>query len=236
MPKLSVVALCFQEGPTAVRFARRLEETLSSARLDYEIIIVSNYISESDLTPGLVRKLAKERERIRTITHRKEEGQGFGWDIREGLAKAKGDVIAFVDGDNQIPPEDVLLLYNKLQEDKLDLAKARRVERHDGTQRFLVTKVYNLIFHIFFPTVHDWDINGKPKILTRAAYEKLSLTSNDWFIDAEIMIQAHQLKLKYGSVPTVFRKKPHRASSYITIFHSFSIIKNLLISRIKTFL
>jgi hypothetical protein len=56
------------------------------------------------------------------------------------------------------------------------------------------------------------DINGKPKGLTRSAYERLELRSDDWFIDAEIVLEARRLGLTIGELPVVFRANPERAS------------------------
>src|SRR5437763_1627489 len=79
-----------------------------------------------------------------------------------------------------------------------------RVERGDGLSRRLVSALYNGVFRLLFPGFPVRDVNGKPKLLTRAAYERLSLASDDWFIDAEIMIQARRLGLRVGEVETVF--------------------------------
>ena len=234
MPKLSVVALCYREGYTARDFAKRLEGVLKKATLDYEIILVSNYLPNAlDITPRLVNELAKKSKRIKAVTRPKAKGQGFGWDVRAGLEAATGELIAFVDGDNQIPPEDVLTVYKKLKKEKLDLAKATRTKRYDGFMRKIISMGYNGIFRLLFPGISDRDIDGKPKIFTRKAYEQLHLKSNDWFLDAEIMIKAQSLGLKYGSVPTVFRKRPRGASS-LTVQNCFATLKNLLIYRIKT--
>lgn len=235
MPKLSVVAMCYREGYTARDFAKRLEDALKKAKLDYEIVLVSNYMPTAlDITPRIVREMAKKSKRIKAVARPKAKKQGFGWDVRCGLEAASGDVIAFVDGDNQIAPEDVLAVYEKLKKDRLDLAKAVRVERHDGLARKLVSLTYNTIFRLLFPDIADPDVNGKPKVLTRKAYEQLDLESDDWFIDAEIMIKAHSLGLKSGSVPTVFRKRPQGAS-FLTLENGLATLKNLLVYRFKTF-
>ena len=63
-----------------------------------------------------------------------------------------------------------------------------------------------------FPKVKIRDTNSKPKIFTRRAYEKLRLTSDGWFIDAEMIIQASHYNFKITEVPTVFHANEHRAS------------------------
>ncbi|MCH7604958.1 glycosyltransferase family 2 protein [Patescibacteria group bacterium] len=235
-PELSVVALCFQEGEAAAQFANRLNHELSREKIDYEIVLVSNYIPGiKDSTPALVTNIAKNNPRIKAVTEAKSKGQHFGWDVRQGLNVASGTLLCFVDGDNQIPPKDVVRVYRNLKEKRLDLVKGRRVERHDGLQRILISKVYNLIFWLLFPSIADGDVDGKPKIFTRELYERLDLQSNDWFVDPEIMIQAKYLGFAFDSVPTVFQKKPHRSGSLIN-FHTSSMLKNLIRWRIKTLL
>jgi len=233
-PELSVVALSFQEGKAATQFAKRLSHQLSRENIDYEIVIVSNYIPGiQDDTPALVTTMAKNNPRIKAVTKPKSKGQYFGWDVRQGLDVASGSILCFVDGDNQVPPEDVVRVYRTLKAKRLDLVKGRRVERHDGLQRILVSKVYNFIFWLLFPSIADGDIDGKPKIFTRELYEKLDLQSNDWFVDPEIMIQAKHVGFAFNSIPTVFQKKPQRSGSLIN-FHTSSMLTNLVRWRIKT--
>ena len=72
------------------------------------------------------------------------------------------------------------------------------------------------------------DINSKPKVFTRAAYERFDLRSDDWFIDAEIMIQASNLELKVGEVPTYFRASEREGGSFINLFTFLEFLKNLI--------
>jgi len=87
---------------------------------------------------------------------------------------------------------------------------------------------------LFFPGIITKDINGKPKIFTRQAFEKLQLESNDWFIDAEIMIKARRLGFRVGEVETHFHQNPER-QSFISFKANIEFIKNILTWRIKEF-
>ena len=60
--------------------------------------------------------------------------------------------------------------------------------------------------------VRVWDVNGKPKGLTRAAYEALELESDDWFIDAEILLSARRRGLAVAELPVVFHRNEERES------------------------
>lgn len=86
--------------------------------------------------------------------------------------------------------------------------------------------------HILFFPIAGTDMNAKPKIVTREAYEKLRLESNDWFIDAEIMIQARRHNFRIGEVPTEFYAHKDRPS-FISFRAIWEFIKNLIRYRWK---
>jgi len=65
---------------------------------------------------------------------------------------------------------------------------------------------------LLFPSVNSIDVNSKPKILTRECYESLELLSDDWFIDAEIMINIGKLGIPFFELPIEFEKLKDRKS------------------------
>jgi len=233
VPEISVVVLCYREGLRVKDFNAKLVQFLSQAGLDYEIILVGNYFPNTgDETPRVVKELAQNNQRIRAVALEKPKGGIMGWDVRSGLKEARGKTIAFIDGDGQMPIEDIVSIYKKLRADKLDLCKTARKVREDSFGRKILSKIYNAIFKILFWGISDKDINSKPKIFTREAYEKLDLRSNDWFLDAEIMIKAKKLGFKCGWIPTVFRKNQYR-KSFVKPLFVLEFIKNLIIYRLK---
>jgi hypothetical protein len=87
-----------------------------------------------------------------------------------------------------------------------DIVKVVRVKREDGLKRLVITTVYNSLFKILFGDVCA-DINGKPKILKYSALQQLNLESNDWFIDAEMMLAARNLNFTIEEIPVVFKQR-----------------------------
>jgi hypothetical protein len=75
-----------------------------------------------------------------------------------------------------------------------------------------MTGVYNAIFLLLFGTWNLRDINGKPKGFTRRAYDDLNLLSDDWFIDAEIVLEARRQGMRIGEVGVEFAAPKARAS------------------------
>jgi glycosyltransferase involved in cell wall biosynthesis len=232
-PNLSVVVLCYRSADTIASFVNLLVASLNQHEPDWEVVLVGNFIEGSgDRTPDVVKNLAKTNPRIRSVTLAKE-GM-MGWDMISGLKTATGKVISVIDGDGQMPHEDVIRTYNKLKDEGLDLVKTYRTERDDGSYRRFISSIYNIIFKILFPGLKNRDINSKPKIFTREIYEQMDLHSDGWFIDAEIMIQARRLKLKIGEIPTGFRNMYSRPS-FVKPQAIFEFMGNLVWYRIKEF-
>ena len=134
----------------------------------------------------------------------------MGWDLRSGLDVAGGSYLVYLDGDGQVATHDALEVYRRLRETGADVVKGRREVREDGSVRTLTSLGYNLLFRILFRTAPLWDVNGQPKGLTRAAYERLDLRTDDWFTDAEIVLKARAAGLEIVEVPVRFRPRRTR--------------------------
>jgi hypothetical protein len=157
----------------------------------------------------------------------------MGWDMRMGMEAASGQYICVLDGDGQMPVSDVVTVFNIINKGQYDLVKTYRQYRYDGFYRTLISKVYNILFTIIYrPKVAIKDVNSKPKILSRYAFEQLNLVSNDWFTDAEIMIQALKLNFRICQISTVFYKNERR-KSYVGFNTIFEFIYNLFYYRLK---
>ncbi|MBL4847352.1 MAG: glycosyltransferase family 2 protein [Planctomycetes bacterium] len=203
-PEFSLVILCYRSEERARTFVEQTISVLEEAGLtDYELILVGNYLEGVvDRTPAIVQQLAREHARVRCLT---EVKQGWmGWDMRSGLRLARGKFIGVIDGDGQMPVADFPRLYKLMQSGDYDFVKTYRVTRGDSLNRKLLSSIFNKCFRLLFPGLNARDINSKPKIMTRAFYDRLALESDKWFIDAEIMIEARHHKLRIGELPTEF--------------------------------
>lgn len=232
-PDLSVVILCYKAGRQVPNFVGRVKGSLDKRGISYELVLVGNYNAheaKTDETPVVVRSLA---EHDRTIVAVTEEKKGmFGWDVRSGLAKASGEVVGFIDGDGQMPAEDIVRLYDEMLSRGTDMAQMFRVKRHDGLQRLFISRLYNALLRLLFPRVSVYDANAKPKLFRRAALEQLTLRADDWFIDAEIVIQAAYRGLSVAELPTIFHKNAHR-SSFVKMKDLLTFFFNLIRYRLR---
>jgi glycosyltransferase involved in cell wall biosynthesis len=234
IPNLSVVVLCYRSGGAARALAASIGRVLLDAGIEnYQLVLVGNYVAGSgDTTPDVVRELAAGAPRI--VCSAVEKQGMMGWDMRSGLSLATGQYLAIIDGDGQVPVEDLVRIYRLLREQGLDLAKTYRKQRGDGLKRKLLSLVFNGMFHVLFPGLGVRDVNAKPKILTRSAYERLTLQSTDWFIDAEILIQARRMGFRIGEIETEFLGLTGRRS-FVSVLAVVEFLRNLVRYRILEF-
>ncbi len=233
-PLLSIVVLAYRSGVRARAVVAQAIEALQTASItDFELILVGNYVEgENDETPEVVRELAASYNRVRCCVLPKKGW--MGWDMRKGLDLAKGDLIAVIDGDGQMPVVDVVRLFALMSSGECDLAKTYRVSRGDGWKRRLISTAYNLLFRVLFPGIGTSDANAKPKMMTRAALEGMDLHSDDWFIDAEIMLEARRANLVVKELPTNFTALEGRAS-FVRPVALLEFLRNLLKYRLREF-
>jgi len=228
-PSLSIVVLAYKAGESIIEFLAVLKNDLQTAGIDdFQIVLVANYhaTDPSDKTANIAHNLARADPRIKVIA---EVKMGMmGWDARMGLVAADGESIALIDGDGQMPPEDIVRGYKVMANGEVDFVKTYRASREDGIYRLISSKAFNLLFRILFPRSRFRDINSKPKLLTRSALEKMNLSCDGWFLDGEIIIEALRLQLRYIEIPTVFQENEWRGS-----FVKFSTIFEMIFSLIK---
>ena len=230
-PEISVVVLAYRSAATIRNFVDSLIDSLEKENLLWEIVLVGNYFAEvEDRTPEVVRDIAARDSRIKAVVKIKK-GM-MGWDMKSGLQAATGKSLAVIDGDGQMPSSDVIRVYQLMKKNGLDLAKTYRAKRNDSSYRRLISVGYNILFKLLFPGINAWDMNSKPKIMTREFYEKMNLESNGWFIDAEIMIFARRLQARIGEVQTVFLSMDSRPS-FVKPFSILEFLGNLFWYRVK---
>jgi glycosyltransferase involved in cell wall biosynthesis len=229
--ELSAIVLCYQAGEDIHRVMDPLYKQLEAADIAYELVLVANQWAHCpDPTGQVIEEFAMHRVAVRTVMDDKQGG--MGWDMRSGLAAATGDYLVVIDGDAQNPVDDVLRMYWRMKETGVDIMKGRRIARFDGPYRRATSIAYNLVFMLLFRTRGIWDVNGKPKGLTRAAYEALDLESDDWFIDAEIVLSARRRGFAIAELPVVFHRNDERAS-FVRPAAILEFLRNMARARLR---
>lgn len=190
--------------------------------IPFELVLVIN--GSQDRTGEIALELEKEFQELTLVMVKKNRGYGGG--TLAGLENARGDVVGFLDGDQQVAAEDVARVFSECINGPHDIVKILRVVRKDGPARVFQSRCFNALFRIMYGGTSK-DVNSKPKVLKRHALEKMNLRSTDWFLDAEVMIEAVRHNLSVLEIPVVWEEREHGKSN-IRLSSAVEFFKNML--------
>ena len=228
----SIAVLCYRAGQVLIPFVEELHRLMEAQFPSWEIVLVANdWPGSQDETPRIAKELATRLSGVRCVAEPK--AGAMGWDMRQGLESCRGRYLGVVDGDGQVPAEAVVICFDTIRREDWDIVKSYRQSRCDGSYRRAITLVYNWLFHAFFSASRVCrDINSKPKVLRRSAYQKMKLRSDDWFIDAEIILAALESGLRIHEVPITFQALEHR-NSFTNAGTILEFLRNMLTYRLQ---
>ena len=149
-------------------------------RQESELIVVD---ASDDLTPVIAQKLG--------ATVLKEARKGKGWQMRQAVAKSKGDILVFLDGDGTDPAQYVPHLVKKLDNAQLVLG-CRSLKKTQDPKMYQYFKFWKFIA---YPMNHMLGLNLSDPLagfraIRRTDWDTLNLQSNEFEIETEMNIRA----------------------------------------------
>ena len=205
-----------------------LTAMLRQSKVPYQIILVDN--GSSDSTGGIIDRLAASDSNVCKVHVPINRGYGLG--IRTGLKQARGEFVAYMPGDGQTQPEDLVATYNAmLQCPARSVVKGVRVVRDEGAIRALMSLVYRTVFKLLFGFT-DPDVNGVPKMIRRLDLEQLNLNNDQSFICAELLVKAHKFGFQIIQVPVQSIRRVS-GKSKVTPFYPIVMLSQMVMFRLK---
>ena len=153
---------------------------------DYEITIIED--GSPDNTGKVADELVKKYPKVRCIHH--ETNKGYGATLWEGFKSARLDYVFYTDGDNQFDLDELKKFVSLIPYS--DIIVGYRKKKQYSKYRKFTSFIYNVILRFSFG-IDYVDIDCAFKLFKRDLFDKITITTNDAFIDAEIMIQAKML-------------------------------------------
>jgi glycosyltransferase involved in cell wall biosynthesis len=158
-PRLSVVVPLYNEEDNIERLIDELQGALDQYPGEFELVLVDDG-STDQTRERLLEARAERGEHLMILSHRRNLGQTQA--MQTGLQAARGDVIAFMDGDLQNDPADLPAMVQKLEADQLDLLCGWRQNRRDSLDRTVPSRIANwLIGQVTGVTLHDYGCSLK---------------------------------------------------------------------------
>ena len=166
---LSVIVPAYNEEDNIVDCVKQVGDALSSSQRAFEILVVND--GSTDETLQRASSLSKSCDFVRTI----DLGANFGKPtaLKEGLRRAKGDIVAFFDADLQYDPKDLVKMADLIG-NGVDFVNGNRDYNGYGASRTAFSKLYNRIVSLLFRTELK-DSNCGVKVITRKAADPNSL-------------------------------------------------------------
>ena len=160
---------------------------------DYEITIIED--GSPDKTGEVADALAERFEHVKVIHH--AQNMGYGATLAEGFNSAKMQYVFYTDGDNQFDMRE-LAKFIKLVP-YTDIVSGFRISKQYSAYRRVTSSVYNYILRRLFDLT-DRDVDCAFKLFPRELFDRITIESNDAFIDAEIAIKARLLNYRTTEV------------------------------------
>lgn len=215
-----------EEG-TVAQLTHDLLSILHSKFEHREVIIVND--GSTDGTRQIADELCRQSDGYVKVIHH-EKSSGYGNALRAGLAASQYDLIFFTDGDYQFDMNDLYHALSLIED--YDIVIGYRQDRKDPKLRIWLAKGYNLLVCILFG-LRLKDIDCSFKLFRRKALEKITIESQGYFIDTEIMVRAKKqgLKIKEFGVQhlprTSGKSKVRVKHIFITLYEIVKLWKGL---------
>lgn len=218
---ISAVLPAFNEEENIEIATARMSEALGSLGFEqWEVIIVDD--GSLDRTGQIADHLAaKDPNRIRVFHHPKN--LGYAEALKNGFASARYDLIFYTDSDNQFDVREIKHLLPLIED--ADIVCGFRIYRFDPLTRLVVSWVFNLIVRIMF-RINVRDIDCAFKLFRREVFDRVSIESKKFFVDAEILAKARYYGFRLAEIGVRHYPRPAGRST-VRPHHVISTLREL---------
>ncbi|MCS7050851.1 MAG: glycosyltransferase family 2 protein [Thermomicrobium sp.] len=182
---LSLILPAYNEAANLEAVVRRACEVLPRLVEQFEIVIVDD--GSRDGTGEIAERLARDDARIRVIHH--PVNRGYGAALRSGFAAARGDLIMFMDADQQFDPADLVHLAPFVHH--ADIVAGYRVRRRDPWQRLVYAAIFNVAMRVLFG-IAVRDIDCAFKVLRGDLVRAIELRMDGALVNTELLAKAQR--------------------------------------------
>lgn len=216
---LSVIIPAYRQERTIERNLRSIKKALDSLGLNYEVICVVD--GKVDGTFSRAKKVSEKDESIKVVGYKKNKGKGHA--VRYGMARSRGDIIAFIDAGMDLNHNGLSMALQHFNWYEADIIVGSK--RHPVSiveypwQRRVISWGYQMLVRILFGlNIRDTQVGLK--IFRREVLEKTlpRLLVKEYAFDIEMLAVAHylgfkriyeapvELKLEFGGASTIASK------------------------------
>lgn len=226
-PILSVVIPAWNEERVIQETLEELDRCLSN--LAIEIIVVDD--GSQDNTSEIATAWRDCHSHTPLILVKNTRNSGKGYSVKQGVAHSRGDFVAFIDADLDIPPREILSLLLKAKEDRSGVVvgvkrqimwKTRGIPLYRKFISIVFSYVVSLLFRL---PISDTQTGIKMFDGNWLRHAVREVSVDRFLFDLELLIQAHSEGLSI--VEKVITLTPSSKKNRITFHHILQSIGEL---------
>lgn len=209
LPSLTVVMPAFNEGAHIRDSIVRTHRQLRAMTPRFEIVAVDD--GSSDGTGDAIDAAARELDRV--VGVRLEANRGKGEALREGFARASGELVFFLDADMDLPPEQMDVFLKIMRETGADVVIGSK--RHPDSRidypfhRRVISWIYFTFTRLFFG-LPIRDTQTGMKVFRRDVLARCMprMLVKKFAYDLELLVISHHYGYRIAEAPVIIEFHP----------------------------
>lgn len=189
---VSVIVPAYKKEKTIKKDVKRIHKVMSQTRYDFEIIVVvDGFLDKTFEKASTIHK-----KNIKVIGYSSNKGKGYA--VKYGMARAKGDFVAFIDAGMEINPNGISMILEHMQWYKADIIVGSKRHPASKVDYPFIRKIYSfgyqvLVYLLFWLKVRDTQTGLK--VYRRKVLEDVlpRLIVKQYAFDVELLAVSHYL-------------------------------------------
>lgn len=235
--KVSVIIPAYNEEAHIARSIEETEKVFKEVGCDYEIIVVDD--GSMDKTHQGALEASRNFNNVQVVRNSSNNGKGSA--LKHGFNYTSGDLVAFLDADMDLHPQQIQTLFNYMESNNADVVIGSK--RHPESEleypwhRKLISNVYYGITKTLF-SLPVKDTQTGIKLFKHKVLDDIfpRVLVKRYAFDLELLVNAHHRKYKISEAPIKldFQRKfgrirlkdiYHTAMDTLAIFYRLHILR-----------
>ncbi len=205
-----------------------------------EVIFVEGH--STDDTWDTIQSIVRNYRGPLELSAYQQRGKGKADAVREGFARATGDLLMILDADLTVPPEELPKFFDAMVSGRTDYVHGNRMvyPMEDQAMRFL-NKLGNAGFAHLFTFLLDQPIKDTlcgTKVMWKRDYERLASNREffgdfDPFGDFDLIFGARKLQLKLMEIPIRYMNRTYGETNISRFRHGLILAKMSVVASRK---
>jgi dolichol-phosphate mannosyltransferase len=211
---LSIVIPAYNESENLPKTLGAVYQKLKKEKILHEIIVINDNSNDDTL-----KVLQKLKTKINTLEFFTNKGpNGFGFAIKYGLERFKGDYVAIMMADLSDSPDDLVKFYRVIKKENVDCVFGSRFITGGKTYdypkfKLLINRVVNNFIKILFNIKYNDATNAFKMYKKETIYGLKPIISHHFNLTIELSLKSIIRGYSYSVIPNEWRNREKGVSN-----------------------